>query len=114
MSKTKELMLRKSGFGLDGKSKEMHEIPKHDLGQNCPQHCPHPITTEPDIDPLGEPLPIREVARLIGRSEWTVRQRYVPAGLPCIRLGPTGKLIFYRKQVIAWLLEKQQKGGIIE
>ncbi len=60
---------------------------------------------------LGTPLSIREVARLIGCSAWTVRQRYVPQGLPHLRSGPSGKLIFYRDQVVRWIVNKQQKGG---
>jgi hypothetical protein len=63
-----------------------------------------------DKDALGIPLTIREVARLIGCSAWTVRQRHLPQGLPCFRSGPAGKLIFYRNQVVAWIL-RQQKGG---
>jgi hypothetical protein len=61
-------------------------------------------------DLLGEPLSIREVADLIGCSPWTVRHRYLTDGLPHFRTGPTGKLIFYKNQVIRWLLD-QQKGG---
>ncbi len=62
---------------------------------------------------LGDPLGIRDVARLIGCSAWSVRQRFVPQGLPHFRSGPSGKLIFYRDQVIRWVLQKQiqQKGG---
>jgi hypothetical protein len=60
---------------------------------------------------LGTPLSIREVARLIGCSAWTVRQRYVPQGLPHLRSGPSGKLIFYRDQVVRWIVNQQQKGG---
>ena len=62
---------------------------------------------------LGEPMGIREVAHLIGCSAWTVRQRYVPYGLPHMRSGPNGKLIFYRNQIIHWLLVQQEKGGTI-
>lgn len=63
-------------------------------------------------DALGEPLSIDEVARLIGCSVWTVRQRYLPSGLPHFRLGGVGKLIFYRNQIVHWILERQaQKGG---
>jgi hypothetical protein len=64
-------------------------------------------------DDLGLPLTIGEVARLIGCSVWTVRQRCLPSGLPHFRLGRTGKLVFYRNQVVHWILEnqKQQKGG---
>lgn len=60
---------------------------------------------------LGQPLSIREAAKLIGCSSWTVRQKYVPLGLPHLRSGPNGKLIFYKNQIIDWLLERQQKGG---
>lgn len=87
------------------------------LGQNCspccPQHCPHP--DEPEIqafsESLGAPLSIIEVAHLIGVSAWTVRHRYLSAGLPYVRVGPAGKLIFYTNQVVRWLLWQQQKGG---
>jgi hypothetical protein len=63
-------------------------------------------------DDLGKPLTIAEVAQLIGCSTWTVRQRCLSSGLPHFRLGKTGKLTFYRNQVIRWILENQkQKGG---
>ena len=61
---------------------------------------------------LGPPLSIREVARMIGSSAWTVRQKYVPQGLPCLRSGPSGKLIFFENQVVRWIVAQQQKGGI--
>lgn len=64
-------------------------------------------------EPLGAPLSIAEAAHLIGCSPWTVRQRYLPAGLPHHRLSQNGKLIFYRNQIIRWLLRQQQKGGIV-
>ncbi len=85
------------------------------LGQSYPQHCPHGEETESAAfsAPLGEPLSIHEVACLIGCSSWTVRHRYLRAGLPHLRLAPQGKLIFYRNQVIQWLLTEQQKGGTI-
>ena len=62
---------------------------------------------------LGEPLSVYDAARLIGCSAWTVRQKYVKAGLPCLRSGSSGRMIFYRNQVVAWILERQkeQKGG---
>jgi hypothetical protein len=90
------------------------------LGQRypapCPQHYPHPEGTPEDElgDPLGEPMTIREVARVLGCSEWTIRQRYLPLGLPHFRLSPTGKLLFFHNQILRWVLEKQrQKGGYI-
>lgn len=64
--------------------------------------------TIPDV--LGAPLSIREAAKLIGCSPWTVRQTHLPNGLPCFRSGPNGKLIFYRDQVVAWILAQQRKG----
>ena len=60
---------------------------------------------------LGDALNVRQAARLIGCSAWTVRRRCIPRGLPHLRLHGTGKLIFYRNQVIRWLLNEQQKGA---
>jgi hypothetical protein len=63
---------------------------------------------------LGEPLSIREVAALLGCSVWSVRQRLLPNGLPHFRSGPSGKLVFFRQQVVAWILAQQgqMKGGV--
>jgi hypothetical protein len=60
--------------------------------------------------PLGIPLNIREVARMIGCSPWTVRQTLIPRGLPVFRSGASGKLIFYRDQVVRWI--EQIQGGM--
>jgi phage terminase Nu1 subunit (DNA packaging protein) len=62
---------------------------------------------------LGEAMDVKQVAELIGCSAWTVRQKHVKAGLPCFRSGPSGRMIFYRNQVTAWILkrQKEQKGG---
>ena len=98
---------RMSGFAPRMEYTPMLGIPHTDPGQSCPQHYPR----QPEPNPLGAPLSIREVARLIGCSVWTVRQSYVPQGLPHLRSGPSGKLIFYRDQVVRWILEHQQKGG---
>ncbi len=62
-------------------------------------------------EPLGPPLSIRAVATMLGCSPWTVRQRHIPDGLPHFRSGPNGKLIFFRDQVVAWILHQQRKGG---
>ncbi len=101
---------RMSGFAPRAKYAPLLGIPRTDPGHNCPQHYPQEL--EPSGNPLGVPLTIREVARLIGCSAWTVRQSYIPQGLPHLRSGPSGKLIFYRDQVVRWILEHQQKGGI--
>ena len=60
---------------------------------------------------LGEPLDITKIALLLGCSVWTVRQKYVPLGLPHLRTGPAGKFVFFRGQVIDWILNRQKKGG---
>jgi hypothetical protein len=41
---------------------------------------------------------------------WTVRQRYLPSGLPYFRIGKTGRITFYRNQVVKWILENQIAG----
>jgi hypothetical protein len=65
---------------------------------------------EPDFGPLGIPLSIAEVARMIGCSPWSVRQTLIPQGLPHLRFKANGRLIFYQGQVIRWI-ERQQEGG---
>ena len=60
---------------------------------------------------LGEPLSIREVAQLLGCSVWTVRQRYLPQGLPHLRACSGGRIVFFREQVIGWILKRQQQKG---
>jgi hypothetical protein len=106
-------LLRKSGLSPAANLKQTFTSAPPDPGQSCPERCPQPRKASSDTlaEPLGDPLSIREAAGLIGCSPWTVRQRYLPAGLPHHRLTPTGKLIFYRSQVIRWLLTRQQKGG---
>lgn len=87
---------------ISSKTLGISEVPP---GQSYPQQYPH------DGDPLGAPISIREVAHVLGVSPWTVRQKYMPQGLPHLRSGPQGKLVFYHQQVIRWILERQKKGG---
>lgn len=94
-----------SGFENGSNPAETLGIPHDSRGQSYPQHYPQARET------LGEPLGVREVARVIGCSAWTVRHRYLPQGLPHLRSGPMGKLVFYRNQVIQWILQQQKKGG---
>jgi hypothetical protein len=103
----------KSGFKTGAKANELLGFAPPSLGQSYPQHYPYPedATNATFTEPLGAPLSIQEVAGVIGCSPWTVRQRYLPAGLPHHRLTPNGKLIFYKSQIIRWLLARQQKGG---
>ena len=116
--------VRKSGFTEIQKSSIPLDLSAPSLGQSYPQHYPYPeegIPVPAAAEILGPPLTIRQVAALVGCSVWTVRQRYLPAGLPHFRLGRSGKLTFYRNQVTHWVLRQQahqqqrsrkQKGGI--
>jgi hypothetical protein len=73
---------------------------------------PSPLVTEtygPVRYPLGTPLDIRQVARLIGCSVWTVRQTLIPRGLPHFRLTTLGRPIFYEDQIIRWIQRKQSE-----
>jgi hypothetical protein len=60
---------------------------------------------------LGTPMNIRQVAAMLGVSAWSVRQSLIPKGLPHLRSGPRGKLLFYQHQVEQWVLRQQTKGG---
>jgi hypothetical protein len=104
---------RMSGFARDRKDMDSLDFSSEALGQNCPSHCPHPDDSRADSSPspLGDPITVREVAALIGCSVWTVRQRCLRQGLPHFRASRTGRLIFYRNQVMYWLIEKQTERG---
>ena len=95
-----------SGFAERGNTLQIKGFPPAHYGQSCPQH--YPQAAECGNEPLGEPLSIREVARLIGCSAWTVRQSYLPQGLPHLRSGPRSKLIFFHDQIVRWILEHQR------
>jgi hypothetical protein len=95
-----------SGFAEDANRTETKAIARDPLGQSYPRQYPQQIGS------LGRPLSIKDVAHLIGCSAWTVRQKYVPKGLPHLRSGPSGRLTFFENQVVAWVLAQQeQKGG---
>jgi len=108
---TKRRYGRISGFveGLNPAPIQRYSLPSP--GQRDPQQNPSPRYTENALSALGEPISIREAAKMIGCSVWAIRQRYIPQGLPHLRSGPAGKLIFYRHQVIRWILDHQQKGS---
>ena len=108
MYRTRREKGNKSGFEIPAKPKQSLRISPLPLGQCYPQRCP----AREEAETLGPPLTIGDVASLVGCSVWTVRQKYLPSGLPYFRLGRTGKLIFYRNQVIRWMLARQQKGGM--
>ena len=96
---------RMSDFTSDAKPLDSLALSRETLGQSYPQHYPQAS------DALGEPLTIRQAAELLGCKPWTVRHSYLPKGLPYLRSGPFGKLIFYRNQVVRWILQHQRKGG---
>lgn len=73
------------------------------------QPRPIPASLGVGLGPLGIPLNITEVSRLIGCSPWSVRQTLIPRGLPHFRFKANGRLIFYRDQVVRWI-EKNQGG----
>jgi hypothetical protein len=99
-----------SGAACDEKPKRLLALEPHGLGQSCPQDCPQGAEAEtPVSEGLGDPLSIHQVACIIGCSVWTVRQRCLRQGLPHFRASRSGKLIFYRNQVVRWLIEKQNE-----
>jgi len=99
---------RVSGLLEAQKAKYLLRFRPASLGQNCPTHCP-PLETQLESlsDLLGEPLTMCEAAELIGCSVWTVRHRCIPQGLPHFRASQAGRFVFYRNQVMRWLIENQ-------
>ena len=114
----KPLRGTESGIGKRPKAAELMELMKLPVGQHCPKHCPtQPVAPggQPAAsgarDRLGQPLDIRQVARLVGCSPWSIRNTWIRKGLPHFRSsGASSKLIFYEAQIVRWI-EKQQ-GGI--
>jgi hypothetical protein len=80
------------------------------LTGRLPVGLPAPLPDRLLAPALGPPLDIKQAARLIGCSPWTVRQKLLPRGLPFFRSAASGKLIFYQAQVVRWI-ERQQQGG---
>jgi hypothetical protein len=106
-----------SAFGGDIKAAERLGVDNINLAESrSPQASGQEkgVLSTQSATELGAPMRIGEVASLLGCSVWTVRQRYLPIGLPYFRIGSAGKLTFYRNQIVRWILEKQrQKGGEI-
>jgi hypothetical protein len=106
----------KAGDGQIRKSARLRAFSPPKPGQCWPGHWPGepgPILRKPGAvtgptRELGKPLNIDDVAGLIGCSPWTVRQVLLRRGLPHFRSRASGRLIFYRDQVIRWI-EKQQE-----
>jgi len=104
---------RKSGPAALAEAKRMLALSLPRLGHVSPGLCPTPCPQPASADPLGEPLDIRQAADIIGCSVWTVRRKYLPIGVPHFRVGANGKLIFYKSQLIRWLINRQKKGGFL-
>jgi len=104
----------KSHFASRGNAAESLGLSEARLGQSDPRHYPYRNGSAEALEgsPLGESLTIEEVAVLLGCSAWTVRQKYLPQGLPHLRASATGKFVFFREQVISWILKRQGKGGL--
>lgn len=109
--------IRMSALDETPKRPEIKRIRAPGLGQSYPKHYPYPGNGQGAPGPahaeatLGDPLSIREVASMLGCSPWTVRQQHMPRGLPHFRSGSQGKLVFFRDQVVQWILTQQRKGG---
>lgn len=96
----------RSRFGSVRKAAAALKFSEVGLGQSDPRHCPYPELPE---FPLGVPMDIEDVAQLLGCSVWTVRQKYLPQGLPHVRASLAGKFVFFREQVLDWILKRQRK-----
>ena len=116
----------KARVGFARNPARLRDFPPASLGQHCPPHCPAQpgpnvakqgpfqrppgVAQRPARTSLGEPLSIGQVAELFGCSPWTVRQTLIPRGMPHFRFSASGRLIFFRDQVVHWI-ESQQQGG---
>ena len=105
-----------SGIGRHVKAADLLAFLDNYPGQHCPKDCP----TQPE-GPGGQPAPsgaasrlgtaldIQQAARLLGCSPWSVRNTWIPRGLPHLRSGASGKLIFFEAQIVRWIERKQQE-----
>ena len=102
------------------KIRQARGLTASNAGKPCLGHCPPqpgPFWGQPEafLGPpapaLGLPMDLRQVSALLGCSPWTVRQTLIPRGLPHFRFGASGKVIFYRDQVVRWIENQQAKGG---
>lgn len=109
---------KESGIRRSVNAAELLELMRPPIGQHYPKQKPthpdpsggQPVASGADAR-LGQPLNIRQVARLVGCSPWSVRNTWIPKGLPCLRSGASSKLIFYEAQVVRWIERQQQQGG---
>jgi hypothetical protein len=79
------------------------------IGQLWPSHWPTAGEPQESRPGLGRPLTIRQVAAMLGCSPWSVRNTWMPKGLPFVRTGECSRIYFFEEQIIDWL--KEQQGG---
>ncbi len=110
---------KESGMTRARTAADLLGLAQRTLGQHCPTHYPGvpealgcPTAATSPASRLGAPIDIRQVAALLGCSPWSIRNTWIPKGLPCLRSGASSKLIFFTDQVIRWI-ERQQQGGRI-
>lgn len=112
---TTEIERRVSGFAPGAKAFEIQRISESRVAESWARQSARGGAAEGTdaavFDGLGAPLSIRDVARMLGCSPWTVRQQHIPSGLPHFRSGPQGKIVFFRGQVVQWVLRQQQRKG---
>lgn len=109
---------KESGIRRAPTAAELLELMRPPIGQHYPTQKPNspaasggqPAATGTDSR-LGPPLSIGQVARLLGCSPWSVRNTWIPKGLPFFRSGASSKLIFFEAQVVRWIERQQAKGG---
>jgi hypothetical protein len=111
---------KESGIGRAASAAELLEMMRPPIGQHCPTQKPTPpkgfggqraASSGPAAARLGQPLDIGEVARLLGCSPWSIRNTWIPRGLPHFRSGASSRLIFFEVQVVRWIENQQSKGG---
>jgi hypothetical protein len=109
---------KESGIGKAPNAAQLLELMRPPLGQHCPTEKP----SRPELSDgqpaasgaalrLGTPLDIRQVAALVGCRPWSIRNTWIPKGLPHFRSGASSKLIFFEAQVVRWIERQQQQGG---
>ena len=104
-----------SGIGRTTNTAQSRELAASALGQGRPSQYPSgsqlaPPNSRTAASRLGSPLDVKGVARLLSCSPWSIRHTWIPRGLPHLRSGPAGKLVFFEAQLVAWI-ERQQQGG---
>jgi hypothetical protein len=95
---------RMSGFGDSEKPFNSQGFLSESLGQSYPHH--YPQGDEPSANRFRSRG--RRCDRLLGLDG---APSLPAAGTAALPSGPAGKFVFFRKQVIAWILQQQKKGG---